>query len=304
MVGASLESSEGMIIEILEAGIPIALAILYGLRVAKLKRLGREPSIPRQIAFVGALVLIALTSVPPLGPLSTDLVSGHMLTHTILTDEASLLLAFGLTGAVLGPVLTAPGFKSLRWLTHPIVVLVLWVVVVYAWHVPALYQAAAGPGLLHMVEHVSFITVGTLLWMSVLGTFPQPRWFGPVWRVALVVVAHLSMMALANYLMWSSEPHYPDYVASALARDIDPVTDQGIAGAILMIQGGLVMISVFIWSLIRWERTDTERQSLLDYAAERGVPLADERAQRAASSGHGDALRRRIDREAAELSGR
>ncbi len=288
----------------LEAGIPIALAILYGFRVAKLRRLGREPSVGRQIAFVGALVLIALTSVPPLGPLSTDLVSGHMLTHTILTDEASLLLALGLTGAVMAPILSAPGMRWMHWLTHPIVVLVLWVVAIYAWHIPALYQAAAGEGLLHFLEHVSFLTVGTLLWMSVLGTFPQPQWFGPVWRIGLVVVAHLSMMALANFLMWSSEPHYPDYVATALARGVDPITDQGIAGAILMIQGGVVMISVFMWSLIRWERTDTERQNLLDYAAERGVPLDDARAARAASSGHGETLRRRIDREAAELGSR
>lgn len=285
---------------VLEAGIPLLIGIAYGYRVAKLQRIGRAPSAARQVAFICGLLLVAITAVPPLGPLSGDLVLGHMITHTLLTDEASLLFAIGLTGPVLGPVMTAPGLRWFRQLTHPVVVLVLWIGVIFAWHTPALYQAASGDGWIHMLEHASFITVGTLLWMSVLGTFPQPSWFGPPARVGLVVVAHLSMMGLANILMWSGDSYYPDYAQSALDRGIDPQTDQGIAGAILMLQGGLIMISVFVFALMRWQRVDMEKQHLLDFALAHGVKLDPERAARAASAGTGDLLRSRIERVAGE----
>jgi len=286
-------------IAVLEAGIPIALGLAYAYRVMQLSKLGRAPSTIRQIAFLAGLVIIGITSVPPLSTLSGDLVSGHMVTHTLLTDEASLLFAIGLTGPVLGPILSAPGLSWFRKLTHPAAVLALWVITVYFWHIPAMYQAAGGDGVLHLVEHASFLFAGTMLWMTVLGTFPTPSWFGVGQRVALVVVAHLSMMVLANVLMWSGTSYYPEYEATAIEHGFTSISDQSTAGIILMVQGSAIMLSVFFWALLRWARVDTEKQDLLDYARTLGVDLDEERAARAASSGHGANLRRRIEQNAA-----
>ena len=47
--------------------------------------------------------------------------------------------------------------------------------------------------------------------------------------------------------------------------------------------------------VFRWAREDTERQSLLDLAAERGVELDPARAARAAAAGEGARLRERIE---------
>jgi putative membrane protein len=289
-------------IAVLEAGIPIAIGLLYAYRVNKLSKLGRAPSAIRQIAFLAGLVIIALTSVPPLSTLSTDLVSGHMVTHTLLTDEASLLFAIGITGPVLGPILSAPGLAWFRKLSHPVAVGVLWVGTVYFWHIPALYQAAGGDSGLHLVEHASYLFAGTMLWMTVLGTFPTPSWFGVGQRVALVVIAHLSMMVLANFLMWSGTAYYPEYTATAIEHGFTAVSDQSLAGVILMVQGSAIMLSVFFWALLRWARVDSEKHDLLDYARGLGVDLDEERAARAASSGHGANLRRRIERNAAALN--
>ena len=50
------------------------------------------------------------------------------------------------------------------------------------------------------------------------------------------------------------------------------------------------------WTLLRWAARDTEKQRLLDLAAERGVPLAPERAERAVAAGHGARLEERLSR--------
>jgi cytochrome c oxidase assembly factor CtaG len=289
-------------IAVLEVVLPLALAIPYVKRVSTLRKIGREPSVARQVSFLSGLVLIAVTQGPPLGELSTELVWAHMLSHTLMTDWAALLLALGLTGPVLGPLVSAPGIRRLTALFHPGAALVLWVVLIGAWHTPPLYQAAADNELLHVLEHASFLGAGLGLWLTVFGPFPQPAWFGGAARVGLVVVVHLFSMALANAMMFSGTPFYPDYAETAAARGVDPLTDQGAAGAILMGMGFTVMLGVLTWELLRWSRQDSERQELLDFAQAEGIELNPERAARAARSGRGDLLRERLldERDAKE----
>ena len=145
-----------------------------------------------------------------------------MIQHTMLLDEASLLLAIGLTGPVLGPVLRLPGLGRGRTLMHPIVALGLWVVVMYGWHWPALYQAAEENGLAHFCEHASFLAAGTIMWLALIGPFPKPGWFSNPVRAIYAGAVHFSSMGLANILMWSGTVLYPFYVASDRAHGVPP----------------------------------------------------------------------------------
>jgi putative membrane protein len=282
--------------------LPLALALAYTRRVAYLGRDGRAPSTLRQLSFAAGLLLLAASTVGPLDELAHDLVFGHMIQHTILTDEAALLLAIGLTGPMLRPVLRAPGLRHLRRLMHPVLAISLWIAVIYAWHVPALYEAAAEHTVLHLLEHASFLGAGLVMWLALLGPFPKPDWFGPIGRVGYMAVVYFSSMGLANILMWSGTVLYPIYAAGARAHGISPLTDQSLAGAILMIQGGVIMLSVFLWVLIQWAREDSERQELVDLAERLQVPLSDQRAARAAAAGRGTELRRRLEEEAGRRS--
>jgi cytochrome c oxidase assembly factor CtaG len=230
--------------------------------------------------------------------LGDELVFGHMIEHTILTDEAALLLAIGLTGPVLQPVLRAPGLRHLRKLIHPVLAICLWIAVIYVWHVPALYEAAAEHTVLHLLQHACFLGAGLVMWLALLGPFPKPEWFGHIAKVGYIAIVYFSSMGLANILMWSGTVLYPAYAAGEEAHGIAPLTDQSLAGAILMIQGGIVMLAVFIWVLLRWAREDTERQELIDLAERLQVPLSDQRAARAAAAGRGTELRRRLEQEA------
>ena len=96
--------------------------------------------------------------------------------------------------------------------------------------------------------------------------------------------------------MWSGTALYPVYAAGEAYWGISPLTDQGIAGVIMMTEGALVVLGVLAWTLLRWAARDAEKQRLLDLAAERGVPLAPERAERAVTAGHGARLEERLKR--------
>jgi cytochrome c oxidase assembly factor CtaG len=274
--------------------LPLLIGVAYFVRVGQLREQGRQPSIVRQASFAGGIALIVLATVGPMDELADDFVYGHMIQHTILFDQAALLLAIGLTGPVLIPILTKRGMRHFQVLMHPVVAVAIWLLVMYGWHLPPCYQLAAEHEGVHLCEHACFIAAGTIMWLALLGPFPKPEWFGNGAKAIYVAVIHFSTMGLANILMWSGSVLYPFYVASDHAHGIEPLTDQSLSGVVLMIQSGVVMLGALFWLVLRWAREDTERQELIDLAFEQGVELDPRRAGRAVASGRGAELRRKL----------
>ena len=96
----------------------------------------------RQGCFAAGLVVLLIAASPPVDTLSEQLLVAHMAEHLLIGDIAALLLVLGVTGPLLAPLLRNRVISKLRVLTHPVVAIVVWAVNFYAWHSPALYQAA------------------------------------------------------------------------------------------------------------------------------------------------------------------
>jgi cytochrome c oxidase assembly factor CtaG len=274
--------------------LPILIGVAYFHRVGRLRERGRQPSLWRLTSFTVGLAAIVLVTVGPMDDLADNFVFGHMIQHTLLLEEISLLLALGLTGPVLGPVMTKPGLRRLRGLTHPVVAFAIWAVVMYGWHAPPAYQLAAEDEVVHLCEHACFVAAGVLMWLALLGPFPKPEWFGNGAKAVYAGAVHFTSMGLANILMWSGTVLYPFYAASDRAHGLDPITDQSLAGVVLMVQSAMLMFAILAWLVLRWARQDTERQELIDLAIERGVDLDERRAGRAVAAGRAAELRSRI----------
>ena len=271
-----------------------AIGAAYALRVANLARGGRPVPRWRLTCFYSGLGLIAVALVSPLSHLGEELVLAHMVQHLVVGDIAALLIVLGLTRAVLQPVLAVPLFDRLQALALPLVALPLWIASLYLWHVPALYEGAVESEALHALQHACFIGFGILMWMPVVGPLPVPAWFGGGAQLAYTGVARLAAAGLGNALMWSGTVLYPVYASGEAYWGIAPLTDQGIAGAIMMAEGGLVTLGILAWVLLRWAERDTQKQRLLDLARERGVPLDEARADRAVATGHAGRLEERL----------
>jgi len=217
-----------------------------------------------------------------------------MAEHLLLGDIATLLLVLGLTGPLIGPILSIRVFDRLRVLADPRVAFPLWAVNLYFWHIPAIYEAAYGTAPLHALEHTTFIFFGCLMWMPVFGPLPTPRWFGAGWKVAYVVAVRFTGVILGNVLMWSGTVLYPRYAAGERFWHISPLTDQSTAGVIMMIEGTFLMLGVLAWVFFKVAEEGSEKQRLLDLAHTQGLVLEDERAERAVVSGHGARLEERL----------
>ena len=283
-----------MAIDVLAPLALVGIGAAYALRSSTLAEEGRPVPLWRQVSFGAGLLLLVAADMPPLATIAEELVVAHMVQHLVVADLAALLVALGLTGPLLQPLLAQRGLRWLRVFGNPLVALPAWALNLYLWHLSVLYEGVLDSAPLHLLQHAAFFGFGLAMWMPLFGPLPKPAWFGNAAMAIYVVVVRLAGAVLANVLAWSSSPLYPEYAAGEAEHGISPLSDQGAAGMVMMVESGLVTVGVLAWIFFRWARQDSERQRLLDLARERGVDLDEARAGRAAAAGQGARLERRL----------
>jgi cytochrome c oxidase assembly factor CtaG len=291
-VPAALDFHFGESLPPLIAG--FAYLYLYALRARSLAREHRPVQAWRIVSFVCGVLMAIAVQVGPLDTLADSVLVAHMLQHIVIGDIASLLIVFGLTGPVIQPLLHIRATRPLRVLAHPLVALVLWASNLYAWHVPLFYQLAIRHDLVHALEHACMLWFGALLWLGLIGPLPKPRWFAGWGALGYLILVRFIGAVLANVLIWAQTVFYPVYRPTDAARGLSALSDQNLAGGVMMIEQILLTTLLLGWIFYRFARQDEERQALLDFAAQHGVELSDDRAKRAAQAGAADRLRERI----------
>ena len=152
---------------------------------------GRGVSRWQAWAFATGWVSLVAALVSPLDPLGSRLFSAHMVQHELLMVVAAPLLVVGRPLATwtwalspaqrrtVGRLFQARGWTSL-WstLTDPLVAWALHALALWAWHIPAFFDAALQNEALHILQHVSFLGTALFFWWSVLGHDPRGR-YGP-----------------------------------------------------------------------------------------------------------------------------
>ena len=272
----------------------LAVAAAYARRALTLGVRGTPVATWRQVSFAAGVVLLVAADVPPLADVAEELVVAHMVQHLMVGDLAALLIALGVTGPILQPLLARRAFSWLRVLGNPLVALPLWALNLYLWHLSALYQGVLDSPLLHFAQHACFFTFGLAMWLPLVGPLPKPAWFGDWAMLGYVIVVRLLEAVLANVMIWSGSVLYPDYASGEAEWDIGALADQGAAGNVMMIWTGMVTLGLFTWLFIRAASRSAEKQELIELAESRGLDLDPARAARAVAAGQGERLRERI----------
>ncbi|MEO5576640.1 MAG: cytochrome c oxidase assembly protein [Gaiellaceae bacterium] len=245
---------------------PVALAALaYWLRARTLRRRGTPMPGWRIALFVTGIVLLLLALASPIAAIGEEeLFSFHMIQHVLIGDLAPLCLLGGLNGPMLRPLLALRPVERLRVVANPLLALPIWAANLYVWHVPFLYEAAVEHSAVHALEHVSFFNAGIVVWLPVLETLPAPEWFGTGPKLAYIAVVRLVETLLGNVFVWSGAVFYGVYDRGDELWGISPAADQGLAGAVMMIEGSLVTIVALTWLFLRMAKEGELRQELLE----------------------------------------
>jgi putative membrane protein len=222
----------------------VAGATGYALRVRTLRARGRRLRRRQPLWFAIGVAVVAGALLTPIDRIGEqDLFWVHMVQHLMVGDIGPLFVVLGLSGAILRPLLAAPGIGRLRVLAHPLVALPLWAANLFGWHLAGPYQDALRHDALHALEHVSFFTTGALMWAAVIQPLPGPRWFGTGWRALYVLVVRVLGAVLASVFIWSDRVFYPWYGS---------LHDQQAGGLIMFTEGGIVTLVAFGLLFLGW----------------------------------------------------
>jgi cytochrome c oxidase assembly factor CtaG len=207
-----------------------------------------------------ALLLVAVTS--PLDALASEyLLSAHMVQHLLLSQIIPPLLLLGLPAAWVVRALSHPGVAAVeRELRRPLVAWSAGILVLWLWHVPAMFDLAVANHTIGHLHHLTVLAAGLLFWWPVLSPVHASR------MEALPSAAYLVAACLASTVLGMTLTFAPEAVYSAYRQPVDsfgvlaelrgagltPRADQQIAGLIMWMPCCVLYLIGIGGVLVRW----------------------------------------------------
>jgi cytochrome c oxidase assembly factor CtaG/putative copper export protein len=263
----------------------IALAVLYLAGVRRLRKRGDAWPVGRTIAWLAGCLAVLFGTSSGMGRYAPAMFSVHMEAHMVLSMLAPILLVLG------GPVTLAlralptagkenpPGPREwilafvhspvAKFLTNPIVALVLFVGSFYALYFSGLFDAALPYHWAHLAMNAHFILVGYVFYWPVIGIDPAPNRLPPLGRLGLLF-ASIPFHAFFGVVLMSSQTVIGDnfYRSLKLPWLTDLLDEQRLGGGIAWAAGEIPLLIVMVALLVQWARTDTRDAKRLDRKAD------------------------------------
>lgn len=227
----------------------LTIAYIYMVRVIGPRAVGRgNPAVSRGniAAFVGAMLTLWVASDWPLHDISEEyLYSAHMLQHMMLSFFLPPLVLLA-TPTWLLRVLVGNGraYAVLKYLTRPVVAGVAFNAVIIITHIPAVVNASVASGPLHYSLHFLVVIFSLLMWMPVVGPFPELQ-MTPIGKAVYLFIQSLVPTIPAAWLTFADNTVYKVYDQPVRVWGLSVISDQQMAGAIMKTGGG-----IFLWTII------------------------------------------------------
>jgi cytochrome c oxidase assembly factor CtaG len=123
--------------------------------------------------------------------------------------------------------------RVLHKLTTPLGAIATYALVLYGWHFAPAFEAALHHPLVHALQHQSFFVIAILVWIPALEP-TRRRLRGELWKAGHIIGARLFGMLLGMAFIVMRTPAYDWYVGRTEQHGLKPLTDQQIAGALMM----------------------------------------------------------------------
>lgn len=245
--------------------VPLLLTGVWYARGALVLR-SRSAHAPRtaaDAAFAVGWITLVLALVSPLHALSEQLFSAHMIQHELLMALAAPLLVAARPGPALlwalGPRLRLgvarlvhSGIVRSAWraITRPFAAWLIQGIVIWVWHVPALFEATLHSEIVHAAQHVAFLGSAVLFWWSIVHCSKTARGLAIVYLFTTAV--HTGV--LGALMAFARSPWYPDYASRVAAWGLSPLGDQQLAGLIMWIPASAAYLLAALATTQRWLR--------------------------------------------------
>ena len=192
----------------------------------------------RSVSFVLAVLTVMFVWFGPLPSIARHSFAAHMSMHIAVVAVIAPLIVLAIAGTRLDLVRRMPRLLA------PIPISLTELVVVWAWHVPALHQAARQEPVAFFLEQATFLCAGTLLWLSALGGDREQRHVRAGAGVVALLFTSMHMTLLGALFALSGRPLFRHTDASNSAA---AVADQQLGGVIMLLVGGAAYLAGGLW---------------------------------------------------------
>ncbi len=236
------------------AGVGI-LAALYGLAWRRARTTGssHRPGWGRLALFATGLLVILVALVSPVDGLADQLLVMHMLQHVLLLDAVPILLILGTNKVLLRPVTRRLHVveRGAGYLAHPAFAVVFYAGIMWAWHVPAMYDAALNHTTVHAFEHLCFAAAGSLYWWHLISPIRSRMRLGGMGPIGYMVATKLLVGVLGIVLAFAPASFYPFYEHHPRYWGLSPSEDQSLAGLLMALEQSIVMGVALVYLFVR-----------------------------------------------------
>lgn len=241
-----------------------ALATVYwlGWRRGRAASTRHRPGLRHLALFTTGLVAILVALVSPIDGLSDQLMVMHMVQHILLLDIVPICLILGLNKVLLRPVTRRLTRIERRagYLAHPAFAVFAYAGFMWAWHVPAMYDAALQNTTIHAFEHMCFAVAGTLYWWHILSPIQGRMRLDGMGPIAYMVSTKLLVGLLGIAIAFAPASFYPFYEHHPHYWGLSPSEDQSMAGLVMALEQSVVMGVALTWLFVRM-LTESEREA-------------------------------------------
>ena len=252
--------------------------------VGTLRRHGVRWSVGRTTAWLLGWLIVAVATSSGIGRFAPAMFSVHMTLNLTLNMFAAMVLAlagpFTLARQVLteldNPAATwladATRWRSVRFITHPLIALALMTGSYYVIYFGRLFPASLSRHWLHQTICLAFLAIGCLFYTLIIGVDQPPRALPHIGKLGLIIGA-MPFHAFFGVIILSR----PDVIALAFYNSIHQpwmkalARDQFIGGSIAWAGGELPLLIALVSLLVQWWREDKREASAVDAALDAGT---------------------------------
>lgn len=201
----------------------------------------------RAALLVSGFAVLAAAWLGPLPALAPRYFSAHMTLHMAVVAVAAPLIALGLAGGRGDLTHRFPALFS------PIPASLLELLVIWAWHAPALHHAARSSIVGLIAEQIMFLLSALLVWMSAVGFEAHRSGMRAGAGVVALLLTSMHMTLLGALLALAPRALYGHGMGASGGPS--PLDEQHFGGAIMLAVGGVSYLAGGLWLSVRLLRT-------------------------------------------------
>jgi len=168
----------------------------------------------------------------PLPALAHQSFAAHMTMHIAVVAVAAPLLALAIAGTGVDPVRRMPRVAA------PIPASMIELAIVWTWHTPAFHLAARDSSAAFVLEQLTFVAAGVLLWIAAIGGDAEQRRLRAGAGAGALLFTSMHMTLLGALFALANRPLFAHAPSAAPSAVVDYVMDQQVGGVIMLLVGG------------------------------------------------------------------